>query len=92
MRTTYSNSKNPRTPREILMDVIENWKLWMIFDSARGRYRSGEIGSPIRRLASHDQEILKNLKSEDLQNIRWPDQEFILPKTQGTKVFRLPHS
>lgn len=88
------------TPRNIVIEQIDRYEHWMVLSSIdrAGHYRPGSIGETIRRLSPEERAKLKDLKSDDLINVRprelsvHPAQGRSYKQRSGTRVFRIPHT
>lgn len=55
--------------RKLMMDLAEKHLFYSSVDSMTKSRKPGEI---IQKLPADQREVLKELKSEDIQDIRWP--------------------
>ena len=85
-----------RTPAIVLDEVIERFMYAAFCDSMHmpGKYYAGRIGEAVlHRTSQADQQILQNLKSDDIKNSR--PLEYAanhLPREKCTmRIFRIPH-
>lgn len=56
-------------PRKLIMELAEKHALFAAVDSMTRSRTPGEI---IQNLPDDQRAVLKNLKSSDVQNVRWP--------------------
>ena len=56
-------------PRKLIMNLADKHAVYAGVDSM---LRSRKPGQIIQALSKEEREILKDLKSDDVQNIRWP--------------------
>lgn len=55
--------------QKLMMELAEKHLMYSSVDSMKKSRKPGEI---IQRLPDDQREVLKTLKSEDIQDIRWP--------------------
>lgn len=61
--------KTVKTPRSIMMEQAERAAMFQLLTSGRTDQKPGKA---IESLPQEDRDLLKELKSEDIQDIRWP--------------------
>jgi hypothetical protein len=62
-----------QTKAQLLMERLVDAGLFLKVNSRRARDNSDKVGEITTKIISDEnREILKTLKSEDIENVRWP--------------------
>jgi len=84
-----------KTPKQIIRQLVERWQFSDVLSSntvktLAGHHRpAGRPGDAIKRLPQEEQDMLKELRAEDMENERWPNSDIMRDSSDEAKERRL---